>query len=185
MRIMNIVSSCACCWSALFQLGVFFCAVHSQGPLSSLHHPLSPFHLLHVLLTPPAALHPFVGSESTQESPNKLDKTSPGADRRAVMIYANLTNRHLGTMVISTVKGGKKKKNTFSYLFFSVNWLQSMHFEYAHIIWTGNGLAEIPSHHLPFHFLRLRKSLVCVWTDVCWAQREDYSNNWLLQATSL
>lgn len=118
MRIMNIVSSCACCWSALFQLGVFFCAVHSQGPLSSLHHPLSPFHLLHVLLTPPAALHPFVGSESTQESPNKLDKTSPGADRRAVMIYANLTNRHLGTMVISTVKGGEKKKTHFLTSFF-------------------------------------------------------------------
>lgn len=84
----------------------------------------------------------------------------PEAVRKAVMIYANLTNRHLGTMVISTVKR-KKKKHIFLPLF-SVNCLQGMHFAYAHI-WAGNGPAEIPSDHLPFHILCLCKSFACVW----------------------
>lgn len=47
---------------------------------------------------------------------NKSDKTSPRRLlQKALMIYAGLTNRHLDTMVISTVK---EKKNT--QFFFSV-----------------------------------------------------------------
>lgn len=85
--------------------------MHSQEPLPIVP---CPFHiLLLVLHSPSADLQSRVGLEIVEDSPNKLDKTSPPEAVTKAMIYASITNRHLDTMVISTVE---KKKIVFPLL---------------------------------------------------------------------